>query len=192
MFENESNELKAKDEKLARVIDELGDIDFSWAANDDYFQMLCRSIVFQQLSTKAAITIWNRVKERTPIAPKEVLTADLDGVGLSNQKKTYLKDLAEKFAHNHVRTDFLNMTNQEIIDELVKVKGIGQWSVEMFLMFSLKRLDVFSAGDLGLRKAVQTLYGFEELPKPKRVEELSRVWAPYRTLAALYLWKMLD
>jgi DNA-3-methyladenine glycosylase II len=193
LFEKEIEVLKEQDELLSKVIDSVGRIKgFEWNKRDPFYN-LAMNIAYQQLAGSAAKAIWNRVKERTEINPKGILITDLEGTGLSRMKINYMKDLAQKFLDGTIQPKkFPKMSDEEIIDELVKVKGIGRWTAEMFLMFSLKRMDVFSNGDLGLRKAVQKLYGLDKLPGKKELDEITGKWSPYRTIASLYLWKWVD
>jgi len=191
MFEDAVNFLK-KDKDLANVITAVGEIDFHWS-DGDYFYILVQSIVHQQLAGSAARSIFNRlITLCKKITPENILNQDfndLRSVGLSSKKIEYIQDLANKFSSF---PDFSELPNDEIIDLLTSVKGIGRWTVEMFLIFSLKREDIFSYGDLGLRKAVQKLYALESLPNKKDLDVITTKWKPYRTIAALYLWKWLD
>lgn len=114
-------------------------------------------------------------------------------VGLSGQKARYIQDLAQKVTNKELVLEKLNMLeNEEIINELVKVKGVGRWTAEMFLMFALRREDIFSYGDLGLRKAIQKLYGLKKEPTQKQAEKIAKNWIPYRTYACRILWKSLS
>lgn len=164
----------------------------------DPFLRLCRSIVGQQLSVKAAQTIFGRFEKlfKQGISPKELLTIPeetLRGAGLSYQKIKYLKDLSEKTISGEIDLHELHTKgNEEIVTELVKIKGIGAWTAEMFLMFSLGRPDVFSYGDLGLQNAIMKLYKLKQKPTEKQMEKLSKKWIPYRTFAAMILWRSLD
>ena len=128
--------------------------------------------------------------------PHQVLKisdAKLRSVGLSGGKVKYVKDLAKKVHNKEVLFNFLHkMTDEEVIEHLVQVKGIGRWTGEMFLMFSLERPDVFSHGDLGLRNGIMKLYGFKKPPTTKQIEKIVQKWSPHRTLASRYLWKSLD
>ena len=164
-----------------------------------YFEDLCDSIISQQLSVKASATIFKRFKEIMPkqeITPEQVLSLpseQLRQVGISFAKISYIKDLAEKVLHEEIHLNKLaEMSDQEVIEELTKVKGIGVWTAEMFLMFSLGREDIFSCGDLGLQKAVQKQYGLKEKITKEQLLKLSAQWAPYRTYAARFLWKSLE
>lgn len=165
----------------------------------DHFYSLVRAITNQQLSGKAADTIYARVLKLLPgeklEASKILRISDgaLRGAGLSYGKISYLKDLATRTINNQIPFEsFENLVEEEIILELTKIKGIGRWSAEMFLMFHLARPDVFSYGDLGLRNAIQKIYKMEKHPTPKEAEEISIKWSPYRTYASRILWQFLD
>jgi len=163
----------------------------------DYFITLVESIVSQQLSVKAADTIFNRLKQLFPnetITPEEVLELSdetLRTTGLSRSKITYLKDLASKVTKGElVFETLLQLEDEAVIQELIKVKGIGRWTAEMFLMFSLNRPNVFSPQDVGLQNAIKKLYKLEILTKDD-LEKISGKWAPYRTYACRLLWASL-
>lgn len=165
----------------------------------DHFYSLVRAITNQQLSGKAADTIYARILRLLPnekLEPSEILkTPDIQlrEAGLSYGKISYLKDLASRTINNQIPFEsFESRSEDEIILELTKVKGIGRWSAEMFLMFHLVRPDVFSYGDLGLRNAIQKIYSLEKHPTPKEAEEISLRWSPYRTYASRILWMSLD
>ena len=161
--------------------------------------MLCRSIVYQQLSGKAAGTIMMRflgLYDPDALTPEALLrTADdtLRGIGLSRQKIAYMKDLATKVQDGALQLAKLPMHNEtEVMHQLMSVKGIGRWTAEMFLIFALGRLDVFPVDDLGIRKAMQRAYGYKRLPAPVTMHRHARKWVPYRTVATWYLWRSLD
>src|SRR5215470_14248619 len=161
--------------------------------------MLCRSIIYQQLSGKAAGTIMMRflgLYEPDALTPEALLrTTDdtLRGVGLSRQKIAYLKDLATKVQDGALQLTMLPMhSDAEVMHQLMGVKGIGRWTAEMFLIFALGRLDVFPVDDLGIRKAMQRAYGYKRLPAPVTMHRHARKWIPYRTIATWYLWRSLD
>jgi len=161
--------------------------------------MLCRSIVYQQLSGKAAGTIMMRflgLYDPDALTPEALLrTADdtLRGIGLSRQKIAYMKDLATKVQDGALQLAKLPMHNDtEVMHQLMSVKGIGRWTAEMFLIFALGRLDVFPVDDLGIRKAMQRAYGYKRLPAPVTMHRHARKWVPYRTVATWYLWRSLD
>jgi DNA-3-methyladenine glycosylase II len=195
-------ELAASDPVMAELVDRLGE----WTIGDrrrglpkpDAYGALLRTIVGQQLSTKAARTIHERVLGlfggRTP-TPEELLAVseeDLRGAGLSGRKVTYIRDLAAHVQDGELELDRLDeLSDEEVIEEIVAVRGLGRWSAEMFLMFHLERPDVFSGGDLGLRRAIQVAYGLEEMPTPDEADERAERWRPHRTLAAVYLWESL-
>ncbi len=160
--------------------------------SNDYFSDLCEIVIQQQLSEKAGETIWHRfLKLFERLTPANVLaTPDVNirAAGISWSKITYLKNLAKHGGLEALR----DMGDAEVIRELTKIKGIGPWSAEMFLMFSLGREDVFSYGDLGLRRAIQKLYKFKKEPTIKQMGKIVRKWSPYRTYGARILWKMLE
>ncbi len=167
-----------------------------------YFETLVNSIVSQQLSTKAAATIFQRfvvlyAPAKFPKPAAIVATPDelLRGVGLSGQKVSYIKDLAARVNDGLVHLKRIaQMSDDEIIAELTPVKGIGVWTVQMFLIFSLGRLNVLPVGDLGVRMAIQRLYGLAELPKPAEIEAIAtqNKWHPYCSVASWYLWRSLE
>ena len=161
--------------------------------------MLCRSIVYQQLSGIAAGTIMARflgLYDPDVLAPEALLrTTDdtLRGIGLSRQKIAYLKDLAAKVQDGALQLAALPMySDDEVLHQLTRVKGIGRWTAAMFLIFALGRLDVFPVDDLGIRKAIQHVYGYKRLPAPVTMQRHARKWIPYRTIATWYLWRSLD
>jgi len=165
----------------------------------NYFLSLVESIVSQQLSVKAADTIYARfviLFDKGIITPQNVLAKDKEqmrSVGISYQKISYIKDLAEKVIESKEIFEKIDqLSDEDVIVELTKVKGIGRWTAEMFLMFTLNRPDVFSHGDLGLRNAIQKLYNLDNRPTVEEAEEISSIWSPYRTIACRYLWKSLD
>jgi DNA-3-methyladenine glycosylase II len=165
----------------------------------DHFSMLVRAIVFQQLSTKAATTIHNRLMEALPggtPTPEGVaaLTEDqLRTAGISRQKAAYLRDLAEKVASGAVPLQDVDaLTDEDVITALTQIKGIGRWTAEMFLIFRLQRPDVLPVGDLGIVNAIQRAYRMRKKPTPDRMRKLGEAWRPYRSVATWYLWRSLD
>jgi DNA-3-methyladenine glycosylase II len=193
--------LLGADKVLAKLMRAGGPIDPATdrrGSRPDPFQALLRAIVGQQLSTKAASSIWARVAERlgseTP-TPAQVLAHDEDelrGAGLSRSKVSFMRDLAERVEDGRVDLAAMKeLSDEDVIAALIEVKGIGRWTAEMFLMFHLARPDVVSTGDLGIRRAIQIAYGMEELPGPSEMERISEAWRPQRTLACLYLWRSL-
>lgn len=168
----------------------------------NYYQELASSIISQQLSVKAAATIEKRFVAlfgNAPFpSPEQILEKDIEQlrtVGLSRPKAGYIKDLAMKVLDGTVKFDHLNqLSNQEIADELIKIKGVGVWTVHMFLMFCMGRLDVLPVGDLGIKNGIQKLYGFDHLPTPEDIEKIAKnnKWAPYESVASWYIWQSLD
>jgi 3-methyladenine DNA glycosylase/8-oxoguanine DNA glycosylase len=165
----------------------------------DHFSMLVRAIVFQQLSTKAATTIHNRLLESVPGGkPDPVLVAALTdeqfrAAGISRQKALYLRDLCEKVGSGAVPlTQVDGLSDEEVITALTQVKGIGRWTAEMFLIFRLQRPDVLPLNDLGIINAIQRAYGLRKKPTPDRMRKLGEAWRPYRSVASWYLWRSLD
>jgi DNA-3-methyladenine glycosylase II len=166
---------------------------------EKYFHHLTREIAGQQLSVKVADVIYKRFEalfDYHPITPEMVLEVEdqsLRDIGLSWNKVKYIKDLALKTRNNKLAfNDFPTMSEEEIITELTKVKGIGRWTAEMFLIFNLGRQDVFSYGDLGLRRAIENIYGFEKNAPVTFFEPIVEKWKPYRSYASLALWHSLD
>jgi DNA-3-methyladenine glycosylase II len=184
---------------LARLLDANGDPGPGRAPSADRYAALVRAIVGQQLSTHSAQAIYGRVLERfggeAPTA-EQILADDPDelrvAVGLSHAKTTYLRSLAEHVVSGELDLDRLDdLSDEEAIAELVAVKGIGEWSAHMFLMFQLARPDVLAVGDLGIRRAVERAYGLPGLPTPAELSTLAEPWRPYRTTACLVLWHSL-
>ncbi len=188
---------KKVDPILHSVIADIPPVSISRQA--DYFVVLCESIINQQLSEKAGNTIWNRFLALFPeekVTPERLLAlpdSKIRLVGTSWSKISYIKNLATGVQHKTIHLHKLRgMSNEEVITELIKVKGIGPWTAEMFLMFSLGREDVFSYGDLGLRNAMKRLYKFRRDPTRKQLEKIVNKWTPYRTWAARILWRSLE
>jgi DNA-3-methyladenine glycosylase II len=194
--------LSEGDEVMAALIAEHGSLG-TWARRrsrpQDAYGALVRAIVGQQLSSKAARTIYERLIEvfggHTP-TPKELLAVDprlIRAAGLSNAKVAYLRDLAEHVEDGELELDRLReLPDDEVAAQLIAIKGLGQWTVDMFLIFHLGRPDVLPVGDLGIRRAVQIHYGLDELPTPAELRSIAEPWRPYRSLACLYLWTSLD
>ena len=165
---------------------------------ENYFSRLCREIIGQQLADKASRAIFSRFEKLfsgkiTSCKALKVSHQAMRKAGLSNAKAKYIRNLAEDVVNKKLNfKDLKNLDNEQVIKELIKVKGIGPWTAEMFLMFTLARKDVFSPGDLGLRKAIKRLYGFKKEPTEKQIKEITDKWRPYRTYACLILWKSLD
>ncbi len=198
-------ELADSDPVMRALIERIGEIDLATRLRRrseerpaDAYGALLRAIVGQQLSTKAARTIYLRVLDlfdgSTP-SPEELLEADEAGLrkaGLSGRKVEYVRDLAAHVISGELELDRLgDLSDEEAIEEIVAVRGLGQWTAEMFLIFHLERPDVISGGDLGIRKAIQVEYELDEMPTPQQVVEMSEPWSPHRSLASLYLWESL-
>ncbi|RPI88564.1 MAG: DNA-3-methyladenine glycosylase 2 family protein [Planctomycetaceae bacterium] len=189
--------LKRSDRVLGRVIDTVGP--FALKLERNRFQMLVWSILSQQISGKAARSIRRRLVELIApdrVSPENLATlsiGELRSAGVSPQKARYIHDLSAKVAEGTVRLPRVaRMSDDEVIAELVQVKGIGVWTAQMFLMFSLGRLDVFPHDDLGIRTALRNLYGLKDLPDRTRSHELAAPWRPYATVASWYCWRSLD
>ena len=185
------------DPVIAGIVKQVGA--YTLKPQQDRFNMLVRSIISQQISTAAARSI--RAKLEALIVPEkvspEVLARfsieQLRSAGLSRQKATYLHDLAAKTADGTVRLQKIGrMENEEIIEELIQVKGIGRWTAQMFLIFSLGRPDVFPPDDLGIKMALRNLYGLADLPTKAESHALAASWSPHSTFATWYLWRSLD
>jgi DNA-3-methyladenine glycosylase II len=187
------------DPVLGEVIRRVGPFRLSPRTEGTHFDAVCRSIIYQQLSGKAAATIHGRVLTlyggRSPLPRELAATTDeqLRGVGLSRQKLSYLKDLALRVASNELPIETLHdLVDEEVIDALVRIKGVGRWTAQMFLMFRLGRPDVLPDLDLGIQKAIQRAYRLRKRPLPGRVLKIGAAWAPYRTVASWYLWRSLE
>jgi DNA-3-methyladenine glycosylase II len=196
--------LVAADPVLAGLVQRVGPPELardpSRPAPTDHYGALLRAIVGQQLSVRAARAIYGRLLEhfggRTP-SPQQVLDADPEAMraaaGLSRAKVTFLRSLAEHVLSGELELERLDrLGDEEIIAELCAVKGLGEWSAHMFLMFQLERPDVVATGDLGIRRAVQQAYGLEALPTPAEILALAEPWKPYRSIACRLLWRSLD
>ena len=186
-----------RDLVIASVIRRVGA--FKLSRNRNYFLVLCKAIIAQQISTKAAETITLRFEnlfpgvrataERVQSLPKNHLRE----AGLSRQKVKYVKDLSEKFLDGTIRPHRMAyLENEEIIRQLTEVYGIGRWTAEMFLIFSLNRMNVMPVGDLGFRAGLKQLYNMRALPTPERMRTLAKKWHPFETVGTWYTWRILD
>jgi DNA-3-methyladenine glycosylase II len=188
--------LKKSDPVLAAIIERVGPYRIEYGPPE--FHSVAEAIVYQQLNGKAAATIFKRFAALAgePLAPEGILKLtdeQLRSVGLSKQKSSYLKDLAAKTRGGLL--DFIklgDMPDDEVIKHLTQVKGIGVWTAQMFLIFTLKRLDVLPTGDYGIQAAMKKHYRKRKMPKPKDMEKIARPWSPYRSVACWYLWRSLD
>lgn len=197
-------ELAAADPVLAAIMERTGPMSIAERRRrraqgpDDAYGALLRAVVGQQLSTKAARTIYARVitlfggADPSPQALLEVKTERLRGAGLSGRKVEYLRDLASHVISGELELDRLDeLPDEEAIAEITAVRGLGRWTAEMFLMFHLGRPDVVSGGDLGIRNAIRIEYGLDAMPTPDEVVQRAEAWRPHRTLACVYLWESL-
>jgi DNA-3-methyladenine glycosylase II len=188
--------LKRSDPVLCEIIERVGSYRIEYGLPE--FHSLAEAIVYQQLNGKAAATIFKRFAALAgePLTPEGILKlsdAQLRGVGLSKQKSAYIKDLATKTSAGLLDFSKLHeMADADVIQHLTQVKGIGVWTAQMFLMFMLKRPDVLPTGDYGVQTAMKKHYRKRKLPKPKDMEKIAKVWAPYRSVACWYLWRSLD
>ncbi len=191
--------LQAVDPVLGAWIDEAGSCGWERQGDGTHFDHIARSIVYQQLSGAAASTIHGRLlalfEGRHPTPAELVRTADetLRAVGLSGRKVEYIKDLARRTHEGSLAVEWIHeMDDAEVIETLTAVRGIGEWTAQMVLMFRLGRPDVLPVLDLGVQKAIKVLYRLRTLPTPQRVAKIGVRWAPYRTVASWYLWRRVD
>lgn len=197
MPHEEATKFLKKDPKFAKIIKQVGDYDIKIIKNR--YQSLVEAIIAQQLSGSAAGSILKKFKKLyksnfpKPIEVLKTSDSKLRSAGLSKMKVSYIKDLSKR-----IKTDQLNIrkistkSDEYVMEQLTNVKGIGRWTAEMFLIFSLGRLDILPVGDLGLKKGIQLMHSFKELPNEKEIELLAESWRPYRTVATWYLWKSLQ
>lgn len=191
---------KSKDPIIFQALQKFGDISVSKPAHPDtYFYKLVREIAHQQLAGKAAAAIFSRFEALFPnktITPQRVAALSheaIRGAGLSNAKARYIRNIAEGVESGLLQLhDLPKMSDEEVVMHLIQIKGIGRWTAEMFLMFTLGRENVFSHGDLGLRNAMKKLYKFRKEPTQRRIEKIVKKWTPYKTYASLILWKSVD
>lgn len=191
------NHLKKGDPVLRGIIERVGPCRQEFA--EPNFTSLARSIVYQQLNGRAAATIFGRLESGcgasgvTPAAIAKMRLPKLRSFGLSIQKSTYIKELAGRTAKGDI--DFATLpglSDEDVIATLTEVKGIGVWTVHMFLIFALRRPDVLPVGDYGIRAAIKKAYALEDLPKPAEIVKIAEPWRPYASVASWYLWRSLD
>ena len=188
------------DSTMAKVISQYGPCKMTIRPVNNPFESLFRSIIFQQLSTASATAIFDRVaglfKSGVPSPDETLALSDevLRNVGMSRQKIAYTRDLAAKSIEGVVPTlkELHALPDQEILDRLTAVKGIGRWTVEMLLMFSMGRPDILPSTDLAIRKGFQLVFGQEHLPKPREIDQYGERWRPFRSVASWYLWRVID
>lgn len=188
--------LRRADPVLGGIIDEVGEYRIQF--RDPDFETLVKSIVYQQLSGRVASVIFNRLAAAAggQVTPPNILKlrpARMRSIGLSAQKTAYIRDLARHTRDRRVIFEELRaLPDAAVIERLTQVKGVGVWTVHMFLIFALQRLNVLPTGDLGIRNAIRKAYGLPDLPKPAEMEALAESWHPYCTVASWYLWRSLE
>ncbi len=190
--------LKKTDPRFGILIDRFGKPDYK--LNENYFEALVKSIVYQQLSGKAAFTIYTRFldlfKSKDFPSPKQVLRnsdQQYRSIGLSRQKTCYVKEIANAFDDNEIiPEDIPKMEDDEIRNLLIKIKGIGPWTIDMFLMFTLNRPDILPLSDLGIQKGMTLFFQLDEIPEIQFMDRQAEKWRPFRTTAAWYMWKLVD
>jgi DNA-3-methyladenine glycosylase II len=190
------NHLKKSDPVLRAIIERVGPCRMEFG--EPVFHSLAEAIVYQQLNGKAAVTIFKRfaVLAGEPLTAEGIakLTAEqMRSVGLSKQKSSYLRDMAERAIRGELSfTHLPEMTDEEVTKHLTQVKGVGVWTAHMFLIFTLKRQNILPTGDFGIRMAMKKHYHKRKLPNPVQMEKIARPWEPYRSIACWYLWRSLD
>jgi DNA-3-methyladenine glycosylase II len=191
--------LKRADPVMAALITRVGTCGFKLRLDGAHFDHLTRAIVYQQLSGKAAATIYARVhalygdRPPTPAELAATPAARLRRAGLSRQKLGYLKDLARQSAAGRLPLEALDLLpDDEVIEALTAVRGVGTWTAQMFLMFRLGRLDVLPVLDLGIQKGMRHVYGLRRMPKAAQMERIAEAWRPYRSVASWYLWRAME
>ncbi len=189
--------LRQVDKKLARLINEFEAPEFKEEKN--YFEALVRAIVYQQLSGKAASTIYKRFKnlfeDDVNLSPEDVINKtheELRSVGLSNQKAAYVRNIAEAFANGSIPKNLDELKDEEVVKILIAVKGVGPWTAEMFLMFTLQRPDILPVTDLGIQRGMQLFCKLDELPTIEFMMKTAEPWQPYRTVASWYMWRLVE
>lgn len=190
------NHLKKSDPILRAIIERIGPCRMEFGEPE--FHSLAEAIVYQQLNGKAAVTIFKRFAALAgePLTPQGILKltdAQLRSAGLSKQKASYLKDMSARAARGELDfTGLPKMTDDEVIEHLTQVKGVGVWTAHMFLMFTLRRPNVLPTGDYGIQMAMKKHYKKRQAPKPEHMEKIAKAWEPYRSVACWYLWRSLD
>ncbi len=188
--------LSEVDPKMAKLINKYEKPNFIKETN--YFEAIIRSIIYQQLSTKAASAIHNRFKqlfENDNLRPVDVFNNSIDRyreIGLSKQKVSYIINVAHEFNNELIPKNLEDFSDEDIIDMLTRIKGIGRWTAQMFLMFSLNRSDILPELDLGIQKGVKIYFKLNELPSGDYIIKQAELWRPYRTLASWYLWRLVE
>jgi len=190
------NHLKRSDPVLRAIIERIGPFRMEYGPAE--FHSLAEAIVYQQLNGKAAVSIFKRFaslagEPLTPVGILKLTDEQMRSVGLSKQKSSYLRDMAQRAVNGQLDFRKLHeMSDDEVIKHLTQVKGVGVWTAQMFLMFTLKRQNVLPTGDFGVQMAIKKNYNKRKLPKPAQMEKLAKPWEPYRSIACWYLWKSMD
>lgn len=190
------NHLKKSDPILSVIIERVGACRMEFGPPE--FGTLAETIVYQQLNGKAAVTIFKRFAALAgdPVTPEGILKltdVELRSVGLSKQKSSYLKDMAQRAVRGELEFSRLpEMSDDEVIKHLTQVKGVGVWTAHMFLMFTLRRPNVLPTGDFGIQMAIKKHYKKRKMPKPEQMAKIAKAWEPYRSVACWYLWRSLD
>jgi DNA-3-methyladenine glycosylase II len=186
-------ELSENDKKLSQIIEEYKDLEL--VSRGDLFYTLIRSIVGQQISVKAAATVWARLSEKVgEITPNNILSTefeDLRNCGLSQRKVEYVRGISSSWSeYSNYKWDQMN--DEEVINKLIQLRGVGRWTAEMILIFTLLRPDVFPIGDIGMIRGIEKIYNSGEKMTIKEISELSERWRPWRTVACCYMWRVVD
>ena len=187
--------LSTKDTKLSKIIKSYPN-DFLFSKSDPFYT-LARSIVGQQISVKAAQSVWDRLEIKidkiSPQTIKKIHSSTLKSTGLSKQKVSYLKNLASSFLEKKIKIDVWDkMNDEEIVQDLIQIKGVGRWTAEMFLIFNLCRADIFPLDDIGMIRGLCKLYNIKYPTKREVIIRIGEKWKPYRSVATWYLWRSLD
>ena len=186
-------ELSRKDDVLQGIINEFDDLEL--VSRGDLFYTLIRSVIGQQISVKAASTVWSRFCERIgDIEPKNILSADIEELrscGLSNRKAEYVIGISESWPDYH-SLKWKEMSDEEIIQELIKLRGVGKWTAEMILIFTMLRPDVFPIGDIGMIRGIEKSYNSGEKMSREELYAISEKWKPWRTVACCFMWRTVD
>jgi len=186
----------SNDLKLKKIINNHSKPNFK--KNNDYYNSLAKSIIYQQLSGRVANVIYNRFldifrdRKPTPDITISISEKKLKNIGLSKQKTNYIKDLSRYFIEKENTINFKLMSDDEIRNELILIKGIGHWTIDMFLMFTMLRPNILPVGDLGIKKGFKKLFNLKDLPDEQYMLKKSKPWEPYRTIACCYLWRLVD
>ena len=184
--------LSSVSSEMKALIDLIGEVETYYI--EDHFTSLVSQIVYQSISFKAATTIWERLYDiYKPLTPERILSIpfeELKATGLSNSKTQYIRNIAEAFLSDAINTDFDSLTDEEVIKEVTKIKGVGLWTAQMFLIFSLCRPNVISYGDIAIRKGIEWLYDIDHKLTIEEFEYYKNLFSPYNTTASHYLWEI--